>query len=149
MRFITINLIWRFSVQRIYSGFKLLKQGYSSRKLLTFFGNSMVIIHIPCSQIWHFCVTYIEWFGHQLWHIHDWFPVISVNCDGPHVGQEISLFPEHLISLHFLGSSWFCSLWGVLDFTYNYIHFWICQYMYYDYIYRLMTGLFWTYFSTI
>ena len=58
-----------------------------------------------CSQIWHFCVTYVEWFVHQLWHMTG-FQLFLVNRDGCHMwGRKCSLFPEHLVSLP-LGRSW-------------------------------------------
>ena len=57
---------------------KLLKQGYSSWKLQTtvrkFDGRHT---DLPCSQIGHFCVTYVEGFVRKLWHrTQDMFPVI-------------------------------------------------------------------------
>ena len=59
----------------------------------------------PCSQSWHLCVTYVEWFVHYLW-LMTGFPLLVVNRDGCYMwGRKCSLFPEHLISLP-LGSSW-------------------------------------------
>ena len=85
-----------------------------------------------CSQIWHLCVTYVEWFVDQLWHTTG-FQLLWVNRDGCHMwGRK-------------------CSLSGTPDFTpfgefmilpthYIYtIYYWICQF--YDYVYGLMTAL--------
>ena len=86
---------------------KLLKQGYSSRKLQTTF-QKLYGRHtdLPCSQIWHFCVTYVEGFVHKLWHMTgSQLLFLNESWRVPHVRQEI-LIPEHLISLP-LGSSRF------------------------------------------
>ena len=72
----------------------LLKQGYYSRKLYITF-KKLYGHHTDLVQTWLICwrvcspnVTY------------DWFPVMPITSwRVPHVGQECSLFPEHLISL--------------------------------------------------
>ena len=77
---------------------KLLKQGYSSTFRKFYCQTDLV----------HFCVTYVEPFVHQLWHMTG-FQLLWVNRDGCHMwGRKCSLFPEHLISLP-VGNSWFHS----------------------------------------
>ena len=128
--------IWRFSLQRIYSGLNLLKQGYSSRKLQTTF-SKIIWSYRPCRQIWHFCISYAEWFVHQLWHMTRFR--LLLNRDWYHMWgrRKCSLFKEHLISLSV----------GVHYFTHAlYIHYIMCQSK--DYVYGLMTlvwlhGLVW------
>ena len=54
--------IWRFFVQRIYSGFKVIEDG-----IFFIFGNSMVVmktLFTNVSHMCHICVTYVEWFAH-------------------------------------------------------------------------------------
>ena len=90
---------------------KLLKQGYSSRKHQTTFRKfNGRRTDLPCSQICHFCVTYVEGFVRKLWHMTG-SQLLFLNESGrvPHVRRKWSLFPEHLISLP-LGSSRSCPL---------------------------------------
>ena len=60
--------IWRYSVQRIYSGFKVIEAGIFSTETSDYFSKILWSPYIPCSQIWHFCVTCVEGFVHQLWY---------------------------------------------------------------------------------
>ena len=90
---------------------KLLKQTYSSRKLQTtvrkFDGRHT---DLPCSQIWHFCVTYVEGFVRKLWHMTgSQLLFLNKSWRVPHVRRKWSLLPQHLISLP-LGSSRFYPL---------------------------------------
>ena len=64
----------------------------------------------PCSQIWHFCVTFAEGFVHQLWHLTG-FQLFCVNRHGCHMwGSKLVLTR------------------GVHDFTHSlYAHYIICQ----------------------
>ena len=82
--------IWRFSVQRIYSGFNVILAGILLTETSDYFSKIIWSSYRLCSQIWHFCVTYVE------------FPVIFSNRDGCHMcGRKCSVFLEHLISLPF------------------------------------------------
>ena len=118
--------IWRFSVQRIYSGFKVIEAGIFFTETSDYFLEILWSSYRPCSQIWHFCVTYVEGFVHKLWHMTG-FPVnLSYTWRVPHVGQTmltLSGTPDSLT----LGSS-------------LYIHYWKCQSK--DYGYGLMTVFF-------
>ena len=80
--------IWRFS-KGIYSGFKVIEAGIFVTETSDYFSEIIWLSYRPCSQIWHFCVTYVK--GVSLWHIFK--PVSSyfcVNRDGwPHVGYEM------------------------------------------------------------
>ena len=100
------------TVDTLSSGlFKILKifcsedlfwfQSYWSRDSLhgNYFSEIIWSSYRHCSQIWRFCVTYVEGFVHQLWHMTG-FQLFLVNRDGCHMwGRKCSLFPEHLISL--------------------------------------------------
>ena len=85
--------------------------------------------NIPCSQIWHFCVTYVEGVVHQLWHMTVFFLFfLSESWWVPHVGQEmITLFrtPDFTAFGEFISSPIHC-----IYITY------ICQST--DYVYRSM-----------
>ena len=119
--------IWRFSVQRIYSGFKVIEAGIFFTETSSYFSEILWSSCRPCSQIWR---LYVEGFVHQLWHVTG-FQLLGVNRDGCHIwGKKCSLFPEHLISLP-LGGSWF----------YLFIIYTL-QNLSKDYVYGLMTGLF-------
>ena len=45
-----------FSVQMIYSGFKVIETGIF---LTDYISEILWSPYIPCSQIWHLCVTYV------------------------------------------------------------------------------------------
>ena len=77
---------------------KLLKQGYSSRKLQTnfrkFYGRHTHLVHKFDTSVSHMLkglftncdIWLVSLFGGKSWRV-------------PHVGRKCSLFPEHLISL--------------------------------------------------
>ena len=56
-----------FSVQRIYSGFKVIEAGIFFAETSDYFLEIIWSSYRPCSQIWNFCVTYVEGFVYQLW----------------------------------------------------------------------------------
>ena len=79
---------WRCSVQRIYSGFKVIETGIILTETSDYFSEILWSSYRPCSRIWHICVTYVEWSVH--WLTYDWFPVVlSKSSRMPHVGQEM------------------------------------------------------------
>ena len=100
----TLKQIWILSVQRIYSGLKVIEAGiYSLRKLQTTFKKLYGRHTDVVKKFDTFCVTYVEGFVHQLWHMTGF----QLFCDGCHMwGRKCSLFPEHMIPL-LLGSSCF------------------------------------------
>ena len=77
---------------------KLWKQGYSSRKL----NWSRDILH---GNVRHFCVTHVEGFVHQLWHM-TCFIILGKSWRVPHVGQDMLTLSWTHVFPH-LGSSWF------------------------------------------
>ena len=144
--YILVVYIWLLmfeiiSVQRIYSGFKVIEAG------IFFTETSDSTSYRPCSQIWLFCVTHIKGFVHQPWHMTG-FQLFWVNRDDCHMQAKNS---------HPFRNTWFHSVWGVHDFTHSlYIHCRICQS--WDDVYGLMTGLYtrliltcfvWTYLITL
>ena len=48
--------IWRFSVQTIYSGFKVIETGIV---LTDYISEILWSLYRLCSQIWHLCATYV------------------------------------------------------------------------------------------
>ena len=104
----------RFSVQRIYSGFKVIESGIFFTETSDYFSDILWSSYRPCSQIWHLCVTNVEWFvSSYLW----------VTWRVPHVGQEM---------LTLSGTpDWFHSLWEFMISRIHYIYiiyYWICQF---------------------
>ena len=92
--------IWRFSVQRIYSGFKVIETGIFLTETSDYFSEILWLSYIPCSQIWHLCVAYVEWSVHWLWHMTG-FHLFCINCDGCHVwGRKCWLSPWPTFDLH-------------------------------------------------
>ena len=90
--------IW-FSVQMIYSGFKVIEAGIlfteTSDYFRKFYGRHTDRVHK--------CVTYVEWYMYvQLWHMTGFQLFGGKSWWVPHVGQEmLTLSGTHL------GSSWF------------------------------------------
>ena len=117
---------------------------WGSCLVFKFFGYNCKILwssYIPCSQIWHIYVIYVEECVHQLWHMTG-FQLFCVNRDGCHMCcRAFSLF-------HSFGE------FMISPIHYMYIHYIICQSK--DYVYGLMTlvclpglvltDLSWTYF---
>ena len=87
---------------------KLLKQGYSSRKLQTTFRKCYGRhTYLPCSQIWHSVSHMLKdlFTSCDIWLVPSY--MFCIYRDGCHMcGSKCSFFPEHLISLP-LGSSRF------------------------------------------
>ena len=88
--------IWIFSVQKIYSGFKVIEAGIFFTETSDYFSEIIWSSYRPCSQIWHPCVI-----CSMVCSLTDiWLVLLfGVNRGGR---QECSFFPEHLISLHSL-----------------------------------------------
>ena len=109
--------IWRFSVQRIYSGFKVIHRYFRLH-----LGTYMVVTHTLLTNLTLICrICWVVLFTNCIKHMNG-FHSFQVNCDGCHMwDRKCSLFPEHLIS-HPLGSSWYRQSW--------------------DNVYGLMPGLF-------
>ena len=89
--------------------FKVIEAGILFTETSDYFLEILWSPNIPCSQIWHLCVTYVEWFTVTF----DWFPVIwCKSWRVPHVGQErltlsgthaFTLFGEFMISpIHYI-----------------------------------------------
>ena len=94
------------SVEKIYSGFKVIEAGIFFMETSDYFSECIWSSCRSCSHIWHFGVTYVDGFVHQLWYMTG-FQLFWVNRDGCHMwGRKCSLFSEYLISLP-LGTSWF------------------------------------------
>ena len=91
--------IWRFSIQRIYSGFKVIEAGIvftkTSDSFRKFYGRHTDLVHTFATSVSHM----LKGFVHQLW---PFFRYVQVDRDGCHMwGWKYSLLPEHLISLPF------------------------------------------------
>ena len=91
----------------------LLSQGYSS------YWPCYWVRDILHTDLVHEYDTYMLHILKRLFTDYDWFPLIYVNRDGCHMGQDID---------NSLWNTWYHSLWGVNYFTHSlYIHNISCQ----------------------
>ena len=125
--------IWILSIQMICYGFKVIESGIFFTETSDYFCEILRSSYKHYLQIWHFCVTYVEWVvcltDFDIWLVSSNFEwiVTGTTCGK---GNDTKLFPEHLISLPL----------GIHYFSYSlYIHYRICQS--WDCVCGLMTAL--------